>query len=70
MAASNVTQFLESASAELAEPQAILSAVVKLLARPEDVVQNADLALSLVEIANLMIGKTAVEMDDFEPSVA
>jgi len=70
MAASNVTQFLESASAELAEPQAILSAVVKLLARPEEVVQNADLALSLVEIANLMIGKTAVEMEDFEPSVA
>lgn len=69
MAASNVTQFLESASAELAEPQAILSAVIKLLARPEDVVQNADLALSLVEIANLMIGKTAVEMEDFEPSV-
>lgn len=69
MAASNVTQFLESASAELAEPQAILSAVVKLLARPEDVAQNADLALSLVEIANLMIGKTAVEMEDFEPSI-
>ena len=64
--ANTTTSILNKHSEALIRPQTILSAVSKLLARPEDVQENADLAASLVEIANSLISDVAYELDEGE----
>ena len=65
----NTTNFLNQHSEALIRPQTILSAVSRLLARPEDVQENADLAASLVEIANSLISDVAYELDEDEEEI-
>ena len=60
MAENSLIRFSEN----LSDPQCILSAAAKLLARPDEAGENVDLVRSMIEIANSMVGGIAVEMED------